>query len=120
MPDEMSDKEKQELFLGVREEEGPVPGWNEAMAESLAEEQGIEMSDNHWAVVRFLRDQYKANGPFERARKIAEALDEQFASQGGSKYLYTLFPKGPVTQGCRIAGVPAPMDSTDQSFGSAF
>jgi tRNA 2-thiouridine synthesizing protein E len=34
------------------------------------------------------------------------------------KYLYTLFPGGPIVQGCRLAGLKAPAGATDRGFGS--
>ena len=51
-------------------------------------------------------------------RRLTKALEEQFQQQGGRKYLYHLFPKGPANQGCRIAGLNPPEGSADQSFGS--
>jgi len=45
-------------------------------------------------------------------------LNEKFHTRGGLKFLYTLFPGGPVAQGCRLAGISAPPGSTDQGFGS--
>jgi tRNA 2-thiouridine synthesizing protein E len=47
-------------------------------------------------------------------------LNERFAKEGGSKFLYELFPGGPVARGSRLAGVPAPSDARDLSFGSTY
>jgi len=46
------------------------------------------------------------------------ALEERFAAEGGRKYLLELFPKGPVAQGCELAGLPVPAYASDGSFGA--
>ena len=51
-------------------------------------------------------------------RDLHDALDECFHQQGGLKYLYTLFPGGPIAQSCRIAGLKAPYIASDPHFGS--
>jgi len=91
--------------------------WNEGIAAARATEEGIVLRDEHWAVVNFLRDDYINDGP-KTARSLTELLEENFGSRGGIKYLYTLFPNGPVNQGSRIAGIPTPKGATDPSFGS--
>ena len=52
-------------------------------------------------------------------REIHDALEEKFHYKGGLKYLYDLFPGGPVAQGCKIAGLHIPAGATDKGFGSA-
>lgn len=120
MATELSDKEKQELVLGIHEDDDTIAfrDWSEADATAHAQKMGLSLSDAHWQVIKFLRVQHENAGSSSRAHEIAEALDERFASEGGLKYLYRLFPGGPVTQGCQLAGVPVPSDSTNPSFGS--
>jgi tRNA 2-thiouridine synthesizing protein E len=93
--------------------------WSEERAVELARAEGIELSDAHWDVVNFLRERFMRQGQAKSGRKIVEALEERYASQGGKRYLYTLFPHGPVTQGSRIAGLPLPAYTADPSFGSS-
>lgn len=93
--------------------------WSKELAKELAHEQGIEMTDSHWDVVNFLRDRYLKEGQAKSGRIVVEALEEQYADKGGKRYLYTLFPHGPVTQGSKIAGLPLPAYTTDPSFGSS-
>jgi tRNA 2-thiouridine synthesizing protein E len=45
-------------------------------------------------------------------------MEEAYADQWERNFLFSLFPRGPVTQGCRLAGLPAPSGNVDPSFGS--
>jgi tRNA 2-thiouridine synthesizing protein E len=94
-----------------------MQGWNEAQGKRNAEQEGIEMSGPHWEVVQFLREHYLKHGPAKSGRELSDTMDEQFADQGGRKYLRRLFPEGPVTQGMRIAGLPLPPHTGDEGFG---
>ncbi len=96
-----------------------LPEWSEDIATKLAADEGVELTDEHWGVIKFLRQYYARGGDFEHARELTEALTKQVSDKGGRRYLYQLFPHGPVTQGCKIAGLPVPRDSTDPGFGYA-
>jgi TusE/DsrC/DsvC family sulfur relay protein len=93
--------------------------WSEDIARKTAADLGITLTPKHWEVINFLRDHYRMHGPAKHARYLLEPLVERFAREGGRKHLYLLFPGGVVTQASRIAGLPAPADSVDRSFGTA-
>ena len=105
----------------------PIPGfphapsdWSPEDAEKLARAEGLTLTEDHWEVVRGLQELYARNEePVLRARDLHDALDERFHYKGGIKYLYELLPKGPVAQGCRLAGLQPPAGAQDQGFGSA-
>jgi len=84
----------------------------------IASQEGIELTDEHLGVVECLRDYYLELGEAENGRDLEEMLNEVFAGHGGRKYLWRLFPGGPVTQGLRIAGLPLPPHSGDKGFGT--
>lgn len=92
-------------------------GWSLEMAAAKASELGVELTDDHWEVVRALQH-YFTRHEFPNRRELTDALDERFHNQGGSRYLYRLFPGGPVAHGCLIAGLEPPSGSVDKSFGS--
>ncbi|RMG51903.1 MAG: TusE/DsrC/DsvC family sulfur relay protein [Gammaproteobacteria bacterium] len=92
--------------------------WDEEVARRKAAEEGLELTEDHWTVLHFLRAQYDAHGDELKATKLIRELSERFKDKGGKKYLYELFPKGPISQGSRIAGIPAPEGADDPHFGS--
>lgn len=96
-----------------------LPPWSLAEAEQRALDLNLDMSTDHWDVVMLLRDYYCDSGREADARQMLEALDREFAEEGGRRFLYRLFPGGPITQGSFIAGIPLPSNSTDISFGTA-
>jgi tRNA 2-thiouridine synthesizing protein E len=83
--------------------------WNEEIAGELAKEEGIDMSENHWEVVNFLREYYDEYQIAPAVRVLTKAIGKKLgADKGNSKYLYELFPYGPAKQACKIAGLPKP------------
>ncbi len=76
--------------------------WDEDLARQLAENIGIELTDEHLAVVRWLREDYAANRATATLRRITTA--------GGfdMKKLFGLFPKKPAKKMAYVAGLPKP------------
>jgi len=114
-------------FVRPGYETQPIPGfphapsdWSREQAEEVAQTEGLELTEAHWAVVRSLQELCAQNAePALNARDLHDALDEHFHAEGGIKYLYQLFPKGPLAQGCLLAGVEPPAGTRDQGMGSA-
>jgi TusE/DsrC/DsvC family sulfur relay protein len=77
--------------------------WTEDMVPELARREGIDpVTDAHWKVIRFMRDEYAAKGTGPTVRVLGK-------SSGVSvKELYQLFPKGPAKVAAKIAGIPKP------------
>ncbi len=97
------------------------PGWNRDVALERASEEGLELEDedDHWEALRALQEYFARHEDITvNVRELHDALDEKFHRRGGIKYLYQLFPGGPVAQGCRVAGLKAPAGATDLGFGS--
>lgn len=92
--------------------------WSEEIAEKLARGEGVALTAEHWDVLFFLRSYFKINGPVANAREQLAILDRQFGTEGGKRYLFRLFPGGPVSQASHIAGLPIPAGSADTSFGT--
>jgi tRNA 2-thiouridine synthesizing protein E len=92
--------------------------WSESRAAELAAKEGVTLTPEHWAVIRYLRNYYAECGPAAGGNTLLHCLGDAFADRGGKKHLYMLFPGGPVSQGSRIAGLPVPPYSNDPSFGT--
>ena len=94
-------------------------GWTQNAAAGKVTEEGLAVSADLWDVLRALQEFYtRHDSPSINSRELHDALEERFHNQGGMKFLYELLPGGPVTQGCRLAGLEPPAGSADQSFGS--
>ncbi|MEA3335562.1 MAG: TusE/DsrC/DsvC family sulfur relay protein [Chloroflexota bacterium] len=76
--------------------------WTPEVAESIAADEGIELSDRHWDVINFVREDYGKTGESPTLRRITKQ------SGVNTKELYQLFPKGPAKKVARIAGLGKP------------
>ncbi len=95
-----------------------LPEWSEEIATKLAAKEDIQLSADHMEVIRLLRQHYRMHGHDMSGPRLLRALEEPFGARGGRKHLYALFPGGPITQGCKFAGLPPPPYTKDLSFGS--
>ncbi len=83
--------------------------WNEDVAEYIAKTENVEMSEQHWEVINFLREYYDEYQIAPAVRVLTKAIGKKLgADKGNSQYLYDLFPYGPGKQACKIAGLPKP------------
>jgi tRNA 2-thiouridine synthesizing protein E len=83
--------------------------WSQEVAEAIAKAENLDMSENHWEVVNFLREYYDEYQIAPAVRVLTKAIGKKLGKdKGNSKYLYELFPYGPAKQACKIAGLPKP------------
>lgn len=83
--------------------------WTEDVAKVLAESEGLEMGNDHWEIVNFLREYYNEYQIAPAVRVLTKAVGKKLGKEkGNSKYLYELFPYGPGKQACKVAGLPKP------------
>jgi TusE/DsrC/DsvC family sulfur relay protein len=75
--------------------------WNKEIAAELAKEDGIELGDDHYAVLEYLRNEHAAGAPLT-IRKVGKSGITDI------KGLYKLFPGGPLKLSSKYAGIPKP------------
>lgn len=76
--------------------------WDEQLGAEFARLIGVEMSDDHWKLVKFLREDYKAMGETPTLRRVSTQLGLPV------KQLFTMFPGKPAKKMSYVAGVPKP------------
>lgn len=83
--------------------------WDEKIAAHLAQLEKLELSDEHWKVIRFMRKFYDEHQIAADARFVNKLLaDELGYGRKASSRLFELFPYGYVKQACKIAGMKRP------------
>jgi len=78
--------------------------WDKDVAEVLARhEEGIDLlTDDHWEVIRYIRDYYEEKNLAPMVRKVCKNTGFSL------KYIFELFPSGPAKGACKVAGLPKP------------
>ncbi len=80
--------------------------WDEDVAKALATEDGIELTQEHFDVLKYLRTEYLENNEQPMERAINKGMSKIWGKKVSSKDLYVLFPLAPSKQGNKIAGLP--------------
>jgi len=76
--------------------------WDDKVAVYFANLESVELTENHWNVINYVRDYYNKFGTVPMVRAISKATGFS------TKQLYELFPAGPLKQAARIGGLPKP------------
>ncbi len=76
--------------------------WDDDLAKVLATNIGVDLTEAHWKAIRFLREDFTAQGETATTRRVQTA--------GGIpvKEQFVLFPKKPAKKMAYIAGLPKP------------
>jgi len=84
--------------------------WSEEFVRVRAKEEGLELNDEHWEVIRFIRSFHDRHGVQAPVRDMIKHFRKVWGKdKGNSRYLHEIFPKGgPQKQGNRLAGVRKP------------
>ncbi len=80
----------------------------------------LKLTPAHHEVIEFILDFYEHCDDCENARALADMLQDEFTPQGGRRYLYKLFPEGPLSTVHELAELPALNHQSDPSFGTRF
>lgn len=75
--------------------------WTKEVAAEMAKEAGIELTDKHYEVLEYLREQ-EATGASLTIRKVGKSGITDI------KGLYKLFPGGPLKLSSKFAGIAKP------------
>lgn len=76
--------------------------WVKEMAPEIASEIDIELTDEHWTIIDFIRKDYGENEKVPTIRRMKKV------GKIDTKLLYKLFPNGPVKKAAKIAGYTKP------------
>jgi len=83
--------------------------WTPEVAEHLAAQEGLTLTDAHWEILYLLRDFYTSYEHSPAMRPLVKAVKQALGDEKGrSIYLMQLFPGSPAKVSARLAGLPKP------------
>jgi len=88
--------------------------------EQRAKKMELELTNDRMEAVEFVLDFYEHCEDCRNARQLMKIMDQEFADKGGKKYLYRLFPAGPLSQIHELADLPNLGNQTDKGFGTSY
>jgi dissimilatory sulfite reductase related protein len=81
--------------------------WNDEVARQFALQENIQLTEEHWEVIRFMREYFADHQIAPDARHVMKHLAKRMGSESRNA-LFELFPYGYVKQACKIAGMKRP------------
>ncbi len=83
--------------------------WSEQVAEGIAANEKVELTEEHWDVIRLAREYFQENSTVAEPRVFSKLMKKKFgADRSSQQYIYSLFPYGLIKSANKIAGLPRP------------
>ena len=83
--------------------------WNQDLAEHIAAQDGIVLTDEHWEVINYFREYYEDYNVPPPMRMVMRVFKKAFGDENAnSRYLHQLFPEGPTKTASKYGGLPKP------------
>jgi dissimilatory sulfite reductase related protein len=76
--------------------------WTPEIGKAIADREGIELTERHWVVINYCRNEWKSTGEAPSLRAITKNTDVS------TKEVYALFPGGPGKLAAKVAGLKKP------------
>ena len=81
--------------------------WNEEIAQEFASQESIQLTEDHWDAINFMREYYAEHQIAPDVRHVMKNLAGRLGSESRNR-IFELFPYGYVKQACKIAGMKRP------------
>jgi TusE/DsrC/DsvC family sulfur relay protein len=81
--------------------------WNEDIAREFALQEDINLTEDHWDAIRFMREYYVEHKIAPDVRHVMKHLAGRLGPESRNK-IFELFPYGYAKQACKIAGMKRP------------
>ena len=83
--------------------------WSDEIAIIMARADGLELGNKHWQIINLVRDIYLQTNTTPPMRLLIKAIKTNINEDiANSRYLYQIFPDGPVRLSSKYAGLPKP------------
>ena len=97
----------------IRDNEGYVVNpddWNRDLAREMAAEESLELTQDYWPILDFMREYWLENRVAPDVRHVLGYLvsEQGYDKRSAKQHLFALFPYGYVKQACKIAGMQRP------------
>ncbi len=76
--------------------------WTKEIGEAIASRESIGLTDRHWVVINYARNEFETKGEAPTLRSITKNTDVS------TKEIYALFPGGPAKMAAKVAGLGKP------------
>ena len=87
-----------------------LDAWSEQFVHARAVQEELELTDEHWEVIYYIREFHDNHGVQAPVRDMLKHFKKVWGKEkANTRYLHEIFPKGgPQKQGNRLAGVRKP------------
>ena len=83
--------------------------WSVDVANGIAVNEKVELTDEHWDIINEAREYFEENGSVAEPRVFSKIMKQKYgADRSSQQYIYSLFPYGLIKSANKIAGLPRP------------